>query len=134
MIIIYINYLNERIEIFMIKSKKKAIGFSRYDSKGNVVYSESLKKEGETVRHFYSYDDFGRRIHYRKEEDDNIFDESTTYLDNGYITYKTDGVEYMDCIYLNMNQFKPSTTYTIILDILIKVGLSWIKNVLNVER
>lgn len=69
----------------MMKSKKKAIGFSRYDSKGNVVYSESLKKEGETVRHFYSYDDFGRRIHYRKEEDDNIFDESTVYLDNGYI-------------------------------------------------
>ena len=40
-----------------------------------------------------------------------------SYLDNGYITYKTDGVNYMDYIYLNINQFKPSTTYTIILDI-----------------
>ena len=40
-----------------------------------------------------------------------------SYLDNGYITYKSDGVNYMDYIYLNINQFKPSTTYTIILDI-----------------
>ena len=36
---------------------KKGSGFSKYDRNGNVIYSESIGRKGETVRHFYNYDD-----------------------------------------------------------------------------
>ena len=36
---------------------KKGTGFSKYDKNGNVIYSESIGNLGETVRHFYFYDD-----------------------------------------------------------------------------
>lgn len=67
----------------MIKMKK---GFSQYDRKGNVIYSESIWEKGETVRHFYQYDDSERRIMYKRiiESDiPEIYEEYTTYYDNG---------------------------------------------------
>lgn len=65
---------------------KKGSGFSKYDRNGNVVYSESIGRKGETVRHFYNYDDIGRRIYYKKVELDSVFEESIDYyIDGSYI-------------------------------------------------
>lgn len=66
---------------------KKSSGFSRYDNMGNVIYSESIGKNGETVRHFYKYDDFGRRIEYSElDENSNIIIiEHTSYENNGNV-------------------------------------------------
>ena len=65
---------------------KKGSGFSKYDRNGNVIYSESIGRKGETVRHFYNYDDFGRRIYYKKVELDSVFEESIDYyIDGSYI-------------------------------------------------
>lgn len=57
--------------------------YSKYDSEGNVIYSESVGSVGERVRHFFSYDDKNRRICYKKISDIKNFSEYTTYLDNG---------------------------------------------------
>lgn len=57
--------------------------FSRYDRNGNVVYSESVGLEGATVRHFYRYDKENRRIYYRKEVLDTIYEESIKYTNTG---------------------------------------------------
>lgn len=73
------NKINEKRKKYFGKSG----GFSKYDNNGNVIYSESVGIEGETVRHFYFYDEFGRRIRYKKEESNNIFEEYTKYLNNG---------------------------------------------------
>lgn len=62
---------------------KKGTGFSRYDSDGNVIYSESIGNAGEIVRHFYFYDDLQRRTHYSREEKDNVFSEFTKYYNDG---------------------------------------------------
>lgn len=72
---------------------------SRYDCKGNVVYSESLGIEGMTVRHFYKYDQNDRRIYYKAQTDTSIFEEYTTYNEHGtkvsVTTYKYP--EYLYC-------------------------------------
>lgn len=57
--------------------------FSRYDRNGNVVYSESVGLEGATVRHFYRYDKENRRIYYRKEVLDTIYEENIKYTNTG---------------------------------------------------
>lgn len=62
---------------------KKGTGFSKYDKNGNVIYSESIGNLGETVRHFYFYDDLNRRIRYRREEMLNTFEEVTEYFNDG---------------------------------------------------
>ena len=49
---------------------------SKYDHKGNVIYSESLDLEGMTVRHFYKYDQNDRRIYYKAQTDRNTLKES----------------------------------------------------------
>lgn len=72
---------------------------SKYDRKGNVIYSESLGLEGMTVRHFYKYDQNDRRIYYKAQTDTSIFEEYTTYNEHGIkisvITYKYP--EYLYC-------------------------------------
>lgn len=68
---------------------KKGSGFSRYNKEGNVIYSESIGNEGETVRHFYDYDSQQHRIYYRKEEINSTFEEITEYSNNGYKTVYT---------------------------------------------
>ena len=72
---------------------KRGTGFSKYDSEGRVTYSESIDSEGETIRHFYKYDNTGRRIQYRKTyfdidnceamEEYTIYTEDTIYHDDG---------------------------------------------------
>lgn len=61
-------------------------GFSQYDRKGNVIYSESIWKNGEKIRHFYQYDSQERRVLYKRIIDSEIpevYEEYTTYYDNG---------------------------------------------------
>ena len=55
---------------------------SKYDHKGNVIYSESLDLEGMVVRHFYKYDQNDRRIYYKAQTDISIFEEYTKYNDH----------------------------------------------------
>lgn len=76
--------LNVRKNVF-----RKGSGFSKYDKDGNVIYSESIGRKGETVRHFYNYDNFGRRIYYKKVELDTIFEESIDYCTDGSYTINT---------------------------------------------
>lgn len=45
---------------------KKETGFSKYDNDGRVIYSESINCNGDTIRHYYEYDDLGRRVVYRQ--------------------------------------------------------------------
>ena len=72
---------------------------SKYDHKGNVIYSESLDLEGMVVRHFYKYDQNDRRIYYKAQTDTSIFEEYTTYNEHGIkvsvTTYKYP--EYLYC-------------------------------------
>jgi hypothetical protein len=58
-------------------------GFSKYDGNGNVIYSQGVGSLGEVVHHFYSYDNFGRRISYKKQDSVNLFEEKTAYNDDG---------------------------------------------------
>lgn len=72
---------------------------SKYDYKGNVIYSESLDLEGMIVCHFYKYDQNNKRIYYKAQTDTSIFEEYTTYNDHGtkvsVATYKYP--EYLYC-------------------------------------
>lgn len=65
--------------------------FSRYDSNGNVIYSESICKEGNKVHHFYKYNENGRRIWYKKETLSK--DSSICELYEEEITYNADGTK-----------------------------------------
>lgn len=65
--------------------------FSRYDSNGNVIYSESICKEGNKVHHFYKYNENGRRIWYKKETLSK--DSSICELYEEEITYNVDGTK-----------------------------------------
>ena len=77
-------------------------GFSKYDKRGNVIYSEN-KSVGEIVRHFYSYDENNRRIMYKRESSNgDTFEEHTEYHNNGYksiITYRTPEHVYIKKMY-----------------------------------
>lgn len=64
------------------RTRPKCKGFSRYDRHGNVIYSESLGKEGEVLRHFYDYDENDRRIYYKVVSEDDSYEEITQYLPN----------------------------------------------------
>jgi hypothetical protein len=82
------NNSNRRKKLF-----KKGTGFSKYDSSGRVIYSESISSEGETIFHFYKYDDLGRRIEYKKcyydIDDCEVMQMYTTYIEN--TIYMDDG-------------------------------------------
>lgn len=67
-------------------------GFSKYDSNGNVIYSESIWQDGWKVRHFYKYDEFNRRIEYKRvvlDENFTTYEEYITYYSNGAKTIYT---------------------------------------------
>lgn len=67
---------------------KKGVGFSKYDSNGNVVYSESVGRNGETVQHFYEYDNLGRRNKYSEVSNSGILMVEYTRYDNTGSVYK----------------------------------------------
>lgn len=66
----------------VLKDRDKRYGFSKYDSHGNVIYSESSGSEGELLRHFYAYDESDRRIYYKVESQKESYEEITQYLPN----------------------------------------------------
>ena len=67
-------------------NSKGAYGFSKYTQDGLVTYSETKEKSGNLIKHYYEYDDSGRRTHYIQTDIDGrfIMNEYTYYYPNGY--------------------------------------------------
>lgn len=74
-------------------------GYSKYDDKGNVVYSETRTKNGGYIKHYYDYDELNRRVCYSKmyaesrdydEVDcEPLFEETTYYVENNMKVIKS---------------------------------------------
>ena len=78
------------------KKNNSRFGYSKYDDNGNVIYSENrLEGLGHSIgplcKHYYKYDDRGRRIFYKEVivyDDGTLFtrfEETKTYRNNGTV-------------------------------------------------
>lgn len=67
-------------------NRNGAYGFSKYNQDGLVTYSESRDKSGNLIKHYYEYDELGRRIHYIQTDINGkfIIEERTYYHPDGY--------------------------------------------------
>jgi hypothetical protein len=75
--------------VYNKKRKSGAYGFSKYNPDSQITYSESRDRYGNLIKHFYDYDNTGRRIYYAQKQDGEddlviIMEEFTKYHSNGY--------------------------------------------------